>query len=170
MRYGGVLLLLLLSCGEDAGVADGGLCPVHDNPTFELGTGQDRFLELVDSQDLKMTAGPQGGCHFWLAFRTDGFSENPVRVEYQFSFADTGRQLQLLEQFVRLGASGAPSLCERAGFTAFVLMAPDLRDQRITIRVTLEDDRGRRLEQSKTIWARWPEPAPGQNSDALCSG
>ena len=164
-------LVGILGCG--GAVPDpigGGLdCPIHDAPTFELGTGALAFTPLIEGQELRMASGPQGGCHLWLAFLTDGYAERLFQIEYDLQYADTGAEIIRSRQSVRLApAEGSPGRCTYAGFTAFLIQPWNVEDQRVRIAVTATDDLGRSGMALRTVLARWPEEVPGRPRESLC--
>ncbi|MCC7384955.1 MAG: hypothetical protein IT384_24130 [Deltaproteobacteria bacterium] len=151
-------------CGsQDSSHPDAAIngCPTHDQPTFELGTGAEHYGPLAPEQTLKMAVGPQGGCHFWLAVRTDGFAERLFRIEYELFFADTGTTTQdTSSQNVRLvPLDDGTGRCEYAGYTAFIVRPISLVGKRIRIDVDVQDSLGARASASTTVLAEWPDVA-----------
>ena len=71
---------LLVSCG---GGSDDP--PVHDQgtPFVQIGTGSAEFAPLTEGQEVRITAGPQGGYHVWGALRAGGFNPNDVFIEFR---------------------------------------------------------------------------------------
>lgn len=166
-------LALLLACGaspgEDAGVTG---CVTHETPSFELGTGELSFEPLVDGQDLRLTRGPQGGCHFWLALRTDGFAQRRLEVRYAMSdLDDAGREIIRTRATQSLKPrADAPGRCELTGFTAFTLEPWRFENHRVRIQVDLNDDLGRTGGASVSVRALWPMEVPGVERALLCGG
>src|SRR5262249_36758765 len=71
--------MTMWSCGGSGGGTDP--CPTHASPTFQIGLSDQNggFQSmLTDGQMVKMTPGAQGGCHLWIAFRTDGFARKGI--------------------------------------------------------------------------------------------
>lgn len=157
-------LLPSYACSEAPAETDGGLegCAVHDQPTFELGTGVDRFETLQEDQLLRMAPGLQGGCHFWLSVRTDGFAERLFNIEYELFYADSSSTTGSTSgQRVRLQPiEGQPGKCEYVGYTAFILDPAALAGKRIRIDVDVTDDLGRSAGASRTVRAEFPEANP----------
>jgi hypothetical protein len=160
------LLLFALGCGTGNGGRDSGLpppeCPTHDGATFELGTGDTAFEPLVEDQDLAITPGPQGGCHFWLAVRTAGFAQRRFKIQYEVFFADSSTTTMSRSTFtVRLRqVPEMPDLCEQVGVTAFLIEPWRFEDRSVRIDVNVTDDEGRTDSESRTVVARWPSSLP----------
>ncbi|MBI4820666.1 MAG: hypothetical protein HY791_30660 [Deltaproteobacteria bacterium] len=71
------------SRGDATDPIDGG----QSGPTLEIGTGTERFEEIMEGQTLPIILGPQGGgraggYHIWHALRSRGF--DPISVEATF--------------------------------------------------------------------------------------
>jgi hypothetical protein len=143
---------------------------VHDAPSFELGTGATKFEPLADGQDLQMAAGSQGGCHFWLSVRTDGFAQRRFNVAYDVRHAATGTPTGSRSSLkVKLNPIlGGEGRCEFVGYTAFLIEPWRFEDRRVRIDVNVEDDLGRRSNASREVIARWPDPIAGRPTDELC--
>jgi hypothetical protein len=157
-------LVAALGCGGSVPIAltpDGSstsACPTHDAPTFELGTGERAFEPLVDGQRLAVAQGPQGGCHLWLAVRTDGFAERLFEIAYTLRDVATGTATGDASRLkVRLAPSVVPGRCEYVGYTAFLVRAGALVGRRVAIRVQVEDDLGRTATQQREVEVAWPE-------------
>lgn len=145
-------------------------CTVHDTPTFELGTGDVSFSPLTDGQDLMMSTGTQGGCHFWLAVRTDGFAERRLNIRYEVFYADTGASTGSASNLnVRLKArADVVGQCEYVRYFGYLIKPWEFEDARVRIDVRLTDDLGRSSMQSTTVVARWPADVAGTPRDDLC--
>jgi hypothetical protein len=143
---------------------DGGAqttCPTHDAPSFELGTGEVAFEPLVDGKRLAIAQGIQGGCHLWLAVRTDGFAERLFEIAYALRDVATGTATGDASRLkVRLAPSTVPGRCEYVGYTAFVVRAASLVGRRIRVDVDVTDDLGRSSEASREVEVVWPEGGP----------
>lgn len=161
-----LVLALGAGCGDD--VDDD--CLTHANPSFELGTGVGTFEPLTDGQDLHMAAGLQGGCHFWLSLRTDGFSASGFTVTYDILYAESGESTgNTASVQARLSERGdAPGLCEHVGLSAFLEQPWRFEDQQVRIDVTLADADGRAATVSRKVIARWPEDGPGGDRTQWC--
>jgi hypothetical protein len=167
-RFSTVIFFVVAGCGADE-LDEPRRCPVRDDPSFELGTGADAFAPLVEGRDLPLIAGPQGGCHLWLSFRTDGFSESRFNVGYELIHADSMISLQRSEGSLRLSpAAGMPGRCEYVGFTAFVLEPWNVDDQLVRLGVEVTDDLGRSADTTRLIRVVWPPDAPGRRREDLC--
>lgn len=157
-----LLITLGIGCGEGGETdPDGGLpgCPTHAQPSFELGTGAEHFEPLVEGQVLRMAPGLQGGCHFWLSVRTDGFAERLFNIEYDLRFAASSTPTGSASgQRVRLRpAEALEGQCEYTGYTAFIVEPHKLVGKDIRIDVKVTDDLGRSATASRTVRAEYPE-------------
>ncbi len=168
LRVRMVPLALLFACGQgtDGSVPDTGLppvdCPTHDGATFELGTGQSEFIPIADEAPLSITRGPQGGCHFFISVRTDGFAERRFVIQYEVLFAETGTTTGSRSSFtVRLRpVDDQPGRCQFLGSTAFLIQPWRFVDDRVILEVNVTDDEGRTDSKRKTVIARWPSGLP----------
>jgi hypothetical protein len=160
---GFLLAASVISCGADEGEAD---CTIHEDPTFQLGTGESDFAPLSDGADLEMSRGAQGGCHFTLAFLTDGFAGEETLVDYRMDNLVDGDRIIVSQQFVRLRAAD-DGLCQTTNFVALLVAPWNVEDDRVRIEVRLEDEAGTDT-QSVEVVARWPEPVAGIERDRLC--
>jgi hypothetical protein len=157
-----VLLLAPIACGgggtntPDTGT--GPVCPTHDNATFELGTGQLEFQEITDGQRLLVSPGSQGGCHFFLAVRTDGFAERRFNIQYEVFWAESSTTTGSRSSFrTRLRPNETmEGLCESLGITGYLIQAWKLIDKDLIIEVNVRDDEGRTAQQRKRIIGEWP--------------
>jgi hypothetical protein len=139
-------------------------CPAGE-PAVELGAGEVTFSPLADGQDLRLVRGAQGGCHFALAFRTDGFAGRRTRVDYALSNVTDGVEILESRQFVRLSPAG--NRCQLVNFVAFVPDAGEHEDDRVRIVVSIEED-GAKVERSVEVVARWPNPVEGLDRSLWC--
>jgi hypothetical protein len=163
-----ITLSVACACGStpdpdppDSGTEPTTVCPTNSSPTFELGTGAERFEPLTDGQTLKMATGPQGGCHFWLAVRTNGFAERLFDIQYELFYADTGMSTDSKSSSkVRLRESGMTGVCEYYGYTAFIVRPADVVGKRIRIDVKVTDDLMKTAMMSKTVVAALPDVMP----------
>lgn len=166
-HVGASILVAMLGCGgpsPPSPTPDGGAtttCPTHAAPSFELGTGELAFEPLVDGQRLAVAQGIQGGCHLWLAVRTDGFAERLFEIAYTLRDVTTGTATGDASRLkVRLSPSVVPGRCEYVGYTAFVVRAGALVGRRIQVRVDVEDDLGRTGTQQREVEVVWPTAGP----------
>ncbi len=155
------LTLVSLACGDPTELPPDSstvVCPTHDRAQFELGTGETSFVRITDEGPLAITSGPQGGCHFFVAVRTDGFAERRLRVEYEVFYADGGESTGSASVFtLRLeGAPDHPGQCQALGITAFLIQPWKFENQRVRLAVTVTDDEGRTATEMKTVIAEWP--------------
>jgi hypothetical protein len=142
------------ACGGEAQSED---CPTHDQATFELGTGQTEFQPINNDQVLAINPGPQGGCHFFLSLRTDGFADRGFKLSYEVFYADNNASTGSMSSFTaRLRPSSVEGICENLGTTAFLVKPWEMEDRRVMIEVTVEDEEGRTATQRKTVVADWP--------------
>ena len=159
-----LLTIQLIACGDGTGGPDTGVdvdCPTHDAPSFELGTGQLEYQPITDGQALSISPGAQGGCHFFVAVRTDGFAERRFQVQYEVFYEDNSSTSSRSSFTVRLHpAEGMPGKCENVGITAFLIQPWNLEDDRLILEVNVEDDLGRTASQRKTVIADWPADLP----------
>jgi hypothetical protein len=145
-------------------------CPTHDQPSFILGTGADTLTPILDGQDLSMTRGPQGGCHFWLAFRTDGFAEYRFSITYDV-FDLTAHQdtkSQSVETVDLMPSQDHPGQCAYFGFTAYLIEPWVIQDHEVRLGVGVMDDLGRTATVAHTLIARWPKVPMGVSSTLAC--
>ncbi len=156
---------------------NGGSCPTHANPTFQIGLSDQggNFQSLLsDGESVKMTPGPQGGCHLWLAFRTDGFA--PKGLTVHFTIVDHDAMAPLSSQVVSMDAmedltadAMAPGMCEVGAFKAFMLQAKMRENHHVDLTVTLTDTTG--ATATKTVMnipALWPDAIQGINRADYC--
>jgi|SRR5687768_5838882 len=155
----------IIACGngtttdDDVDPAD---CPTHDGATFELGSGQLSYEPIADGQRLPINAGSQGGCHFFLSVRTDGFAPRRFKIQYEVFFADDSTTTGSRSSFtVRLRPiDGMPGQCENLGVTAFLIEPWNLEEKRLVLEVNVTDDEGRAATRRKTVIADWPDSLP----------
>src|SRR5688500_4296823 len=136
----GILVAWLVCACGDGGSGEG--CPTHPDPTFELGAGEERFVPLTDGADLQMLRGDQGGCHFALAFRTDGFLGLETFVLYRLDNETDGEEIIVSQQFVRLRSAPEEGRCQTVNFIAFLPAPGTLANDRVRIQATLEEENG----------------------------
>ncbi|MBI4816542.1 MAG: hypothetical protein HY791_09790 [Deltaproteobacteria bacterium] len=81
---------------QDATVTsfDGGWSDAGEAKVVEVGTGYERFEELTEDQEIRLTLGPQGGgpiegYHIWSAVRTSGLEPGGLRVLFTILDAET---------------------------------------------------------------------------------
>lgn len=161
---------LLAACGGPGPGADDDdtvvACEVHPDPTYDLGTGDSAFEPIEDGQDLFFTPGPQGGCHFWLAVRTDGFPERGTKLRYEVVYADTGTTTQSRSSFAIAlePSSDGSGRCEAYGATGFLIQPWKFEDALVEIRteVWYEPTSTTKVSAmaSKRVHARWPGSDP----------
>lgn len=160
---GGVFFHALLGCAPSAESPDGGSgCPTHASPSFELGTGSAVYSAIAEGMSLPMARGIQGGCHFWLALRTDGYAEKDAAVRYEIFDAASGQSTgsTALMQLRLTPSPSAPGRCEYVGYTAFIRDPAAIAGTLVRIEVRLEDALGRSGIVSHEVRAAWPEPDP----------
>ena len=166
-----ISILILISCGGEPG-EPAKSCTTSDQPTFELGTGEQGYGELPSGSDLKMISGPQGGCHFWLAVRTNGFAQRRFEIQYDVLFAETGTTTgSRSRQRVTLNLRDEPQAegqCEYAGYYAYLIKPWDFRDKEVELVVNVTDDLGRSSSARRKVIARWPDEQPGRDTNSLC--
>jgi hypothetical protein len=127
-------------------------------------------MPIVDGQDLFMTRGPQGGCHFWLAFRTDGFAEYLFHVSYDVYdlTAHQDTKSQSVQTVTLMPSPDHPGQCEYFGFTAYLIEPWNIQDHQVRLGVGVTDDLGRTATISHTLTARWPLIPMGVSSTLAC--
>ena len=163
-RVGVAFSLLLVGCGSASSAPITG-CPEHAGPTLIMGTGANAFEPITDGMRLRMATGIQGGCHFWVSVRTDGFAPTGFEIRYEIFDALSGqstgstfaREVQLTP------AVDAPGQCEYVGYTAFIRSPSAIYDTRVRIDVDVKDSHGRTAAASHEVVADWP-----QDNAALC--
>jgi len=146
-------------------------CPINDNPSFELGTGEASFEAIRDGQELSMIPGPQGGCHFWLSVRTLGFAERRLNIRYDVQYAATGTTTgsqSSLRVRLRPVEGDTDGRCEYVGYTAFLIRPWVFRAREVALDVIVTDDLGRSATTSKRVMARWPEFVQDIPEDDWC--
>ena len=162
---------MFISCGGEP-TEPAKSCTISDQPTFELGTGEVLYAEMPSGSDLKMISGPQGGCHFWLAVRTDGFAQRRFEIQYDVLFADTGTTTgSRSRQRVNLSLREDPELegrCQYTGYYAYLIQPWDFRDKEVELVVNVTDDLGRSSSLRRKVMARWPDAEAGRDSESLC--
>lgn len=132
-------------------------CPTHDQASFELGTGQTEFQSITDGQMLAIQSGPQGGCHFFVSVRTDGFANRAFKLSYEVFYADDNTSTGSKSSFTaRLRPTSVSGVCENLGTTAFLLKPWEMEDRRVRVKVDVEDGDGRTATVMKTVVADWP--------------
>ena len=166
-----ISILILMSCGGEP-TDPPKSCTISDQPTFELGTGEQMYSDMPSGSDLRMVSGPQGGCHFWLAVRTNGFAQRRFDIQYDIVFADTGtttgsrsRQKVTLDLRDEADETGE---CEYTGYYAYLIKPWDFRDKEVEVVVNVTDDLGRTSSARRSVVARWPEDQPGRDTESLC--
>jgi hypothetical protein len=145
-------------------------CSTFEGADFELGTGERNFVPLQEGQELTMISGPQGGCHFWLSIRTDGFAARRLDIQYDVVFADSSTTTgSRSSRKVRLNLiEDGSGRCEHIAYPAVLIQPWYFRDREVRIEVTLLDDLGRSARTSVRVLARWPEDQDGRPSEDLC--
>jgi hypothetical protein len=118
-----------------------------------------------------MISGPQGGCHFWLSVRTDGFAQRRFDIQYNVLYADSStttgsRSSQKVKLSLR--EEDPAGACEYFGYFAYLIEPWKFIDREVKIEVTVVDDLGKSASLSRTVWARWPEDQPGRPTEDLC--
>lgn len=161
---------LAMACGDGEMEPPIAGCRTTETPSFELGTGDSAFRPLTDGDALQMASGIQGGCHFWLSLRTDGFAPRRFNVRYDVLRASTGMSTgSSSSQRVTLSErADAAGLCEVVGFTAFLIEPWNFRDEDVIVRVTVTDDLGKTAMQERRVRATWPDPVAGVPDAELC--
>lgn len=163
---GGVFFHALFGgCAPSGGEPDAGIrCPTHASPSFELGTGNTEFIAIAEGMPLYMARGIQGGCHLWLALRTDGFAEKDAQVRYEIFDAASGQSTgsTALMQLRLTPSPTLPGRCEYVGYTAFVRDPAAIAGTLVRVEVRLEDALGHSGIVSHEVRAAWPEPDPSQ--------
>ncbi len=157
------LLILVSACAPSGAEPDAGSgCPTHDAPSFEVGTGDAEFTAISEGMPLPMARGIQGGCHFWLALRTDGFADRGAEVRYEIFDAASGQSTGSTAA-MQLRLTPSPSAlgrCEYVGYTAFIRDPAAIAGTRVRIEVKLRDALGQSSVVSHEVLATWPEPDP----------
>jgi hypothetical protein len=169
--------MLATACGSSSSGTDGGTsgeCPTHANPTFKVGLSAEdgKFLsEIMDGQDVKMHYGSQGGCHLWLAFRTDGFVGKGATVSYTIIDLDKNNE-QVSKNDVDtdfLPDPGAPGQCEAGAFKALMLQARTRENDHVNLSVTIKDKTGASASKMvSNLRATWPDVIAGQDRSQAC--
>ncbi|MBI2373979.1 MAG: hypothetical protein HYV07_08275 [Deltaproteobacteria bacterium] len=152
------LSLAVLSCGPGDADPDDlpelATCPIDDSPTFELGAGERVYVPLRDGDQLEMTQGPQGGCHFWVSVRTKGFAERRFEIAHRVleypSLVETPSRSR---QRVRLSLVPGTLECEYTGYVAYLIEPWTLDGRELVLEVTVMDDLGRTSTASRRIRA-----------------
>jgi hypothetical protein len=147
---------------DDASIIPPVDCPTHDDANFELGTGQLAYEPIIEEQRLPIVAGPQGGCHFFISLRTDGFAERRFKIQYEVFFAESSTTTGSRSSFTQRlrPVDGMPGICENLGITAFLIEPWELEEKRLIMEVNVVDDEGRAATQRKTVVAEWPDALP----------
>ena len=113
-----------------------------------------------------MVPGPQGGCHFWLSIRTDGFPHRGTKLRYEVVYADTGTTTMSFSSFsVPLRrVEGEDVLCEAHGATGFLIEPWRFVDRRVEIQAKVWYEPATGLEiaatDARTVVGRWPGADP----------
>jgi hypothetical protein len=171
-----VIAAAMAACGGSSN-NNGGSCPTHANPTFQIGLSDQQGgfqSQLTDGQMVKMTMGSQGGCHIWLAFRTDGFAAKGATIH--FTIVDHDATGALSQQVVSMDAmvdfspdAAAPNMCEAGAFKAFMLQANMRENHHVMLTVTITDSTGASaMKTVDNIQALWPDPIQGLNRADFC--
>jgi hypothetical protein len=165
--------LAVTACGSSSTKND---CTTgHANPTLTIGlsAADGTFLSPVTSgTDVKMTPGPQGGCHYWLAFRTDGLIGKGATIHYVLIDHDMGDQMiggNVDVQADLASDPAAPAMCEVGAQKMFVLMASARENHHLKLTVTITDSSGATATQTlDNLKAVWPDVQAGQDRATLC--
>lgn len=138
-----LLMLSLAACDEE-----------EDPPgelTVELGTGEVAFEPLTDGTTLPLIAGPQGGHHVWLGLRVVGMSGTRANLTVEPIPITTG-ELPPRSSPVRITMTElADGTHEYFGWPAQLAEPGCLVGEQLLLRVTLEDTRGSRGSDERTI-------------------
>lgn len=122
-------------------------CPISNDPTVEIGTGERRF-EALDGEDpvFALVYGPQGGWHVPLGFRARGFDLSGLGVVTVDGVGTIDGEV-----VATLDGAWASFTCDRtsgdqfAWNTLLIFEVPDpapLHRAALSVAVTLEDQRG----------------------------
>lgn len=177
MKHSTLILLLLTACGEQAPTADGGFPADAESgldasvledaggPSLEIGTGVDRFEELVEGQEIEIILGPQGGgrwggFHVWHGVKTQGFDPEGIMLSFRTYLADTREEIASQERRANLIPLDGTS------YVAYGIAPPFLdcckaEDQDIILAVEIRDATGRTGTSEKQAHATYCLDASG---------
>ncbi|MCA9614443.1 MAG: hypothetical protein KC586_16925 [Myxococcales bacterium] len=138
-----VALLFLFACGGDP--------EPPGELVVELGTGEVAFEALTDGTTLPLVAGPQGGHHVWIGFRVAGMASDRAYLTVEPIPLATG-ELPPRAAPVRVILSGLDDgRREYFGWPAQLAEPGCLVGEQLILRVTIEDERGSRGSDERTI-------------------
>jgi hypothetical protein len=152
MRSG--LLAALCSLGACAcgAAAEPGQPPIAGERRVVLGTGEADFEPMAGEPRLSLVAGSQGGFHVWASFLVYGFNASladmllETRVDGDPEGSLPSRARLMLRE--TLDESGAPAQ-SFAGFPAQVRNARCAQDKRVELHLSLTDDDGYVVEDTR---------------------
>lgn len=137
-----VLLIGIVGCSDEE--APGEL-------VVELGTGEVAFEPLVDGTELPLVAGPQGGHHVWIGFRVTGLASTRAELTVEPIPLTTGEPPPRSAP-VRVVLTELPDgSFEYFGWPAQLADPGCLVGEQMILRITLEDSRGSRGSDERTI-------------------
>ncbi len=137
------LLIFLAACGGDP--------EPPGEILVELGTGEVAFEALRDGTTLPLVAGPQGGHHVWLGFRVTGARSERAYLTVEPIPLTTGEP-PARSAPVRIFLSTMPDgRREYFGWPAQLAEPACLVGEPVILRVTIEDERGNRGSDERTI-------------------
>jgi hypothetical protein len=166
---------LAAACGGSSSNPVVGGCETHSSPTFKIGTSaQDGSYtaDLTDNSMVKMTYGSQGGCHLWIAFRTDGFAGKGGSISYTLTDLDmSNAQISMMSNVMADFApdANAPHMCEVGAFKAFMLMAKARENHHVKLDVTITDSTNATATKTvNNVMVLWPDVIAGQDRTMAC--
>jgi len=155
-----LFLAFFLACGE----------PVTEFQ-LEIGTGAAQFEALVEGQELAIIAGPQGGYHFIINARMQGFLPGfPLQPgllgnpQTRFSiFLENGEQVDIQANPYRLGYQKSLDSWYELPAGRFLRLSdnliasenllPNIYGQRVRLEVRLRDAKGQETKASQWVVA-----------------
>jgi hypothetical protein len=163
---------LFVACGGHSKPANA--CDSHSSPAFKVGLSAEDgtyLSDLVDGAMVKMHPGPQGGCHLWIAFRTEGFAQGAT-VSYKLTDHDANEEQIISMSDIALDLSPDPTavgMCEAGAFKAFMLKATTRENHHVKLDVTITDVGGATASKSiDNILALWADPVAGIDRQYWC--
>ncbi len=134
-------LLMLAACSGPSG----------GDLFVELGTGEVGYEPLADYQEVPLVAGPQGGHHVWLSFRTEGLPTDNALFEVD-AVPLTNGEPPPRRSPVRVTMTPLDSeMHEMVGWPAQLDQPECLVGVPLSVRITITDSRGRSASDERIV-------------------
>lgn len=145
-------LLGLAGCGVDSSGAGGAGGGEPAGPRLELGTGRLVFEPAPQDGDVPLIQGLQGGYHVWTSFLIYGVSAKVVQMDLTTRWDGNDASLQEMQGNISLRPTTYPmggDAMESLGWPAFIFQPTCADGQRILFSITVSDDTGLSVSDSR---------------------